>query len=195
MSFILDNEFVDVVKAQNVKGIDAQTLSDMQKVLCKSNFGDVIFIPSLLEIMTDLGIKDKLPFKKNGLNFSLLNNKCIRQLNRLGDLLVQRDEKVEEFFKEGIEEVTLKTPKGESQFNVIQSTQFFKILRDNCIKSGMSIYIHLQKFLAISENNQDYLMIKKIEKAVEEVRSNDIYIAVGMKVSLVHYLSETLVSP
>ena len=62
-------------------------MNDMKKVLCKGSFGDIVFCDSFLEIMSDLGIKDKLPFKKNGLNFELLTNKSIRILNRLGGLM------------------------------------------------------------------------------------------------------------
>lgn len=58
---MLDNEFVDKLRKENISGMEASCITDMKKVLGKQTYGDVIFVDSLTEILVDLGIKDRLP--------------------------------------------------------------------------------------------------------------------------------------
>ena len=45
-------------------------------------------------------------------------------------------------------------------------------MKRNGVMNGSKVYEHLQKFLSISDTNKDLLMIKKLEKAIDEIQAN-----------------------
>jgi hypothetical protein len=133
------------MKESNVKAIGG--------VLSKPTFGSIIFTNSLTEILSDLGIKDLTPVRKNGLNFSILTNKAVRIINRMIIDMDKKKTEIKGYLGDSVEVVTLKTPKGNNQYDVVQSVRFFELLNENHIKRGKGVYAPLQKFVAVSENN------------------------------------------
>jgi hypothetical protein len=83
----LRTEFVTAIKELLCDDLNEVELDCVSKVFGKKNNGGCLMTNEIIQVLVELGVKEKIPDDRKHLKFSLLDSKSIRILNRLNNFL------------------------------------------------------------------------------------------------------------
>ena len=146
---------------------------------------DEIIINELIHDMEVFGIKEKNLRNRDGLNYSILESKSIRILNRINQYLEKEGSTLQSIFEGDIEVILVKGIDAEAELEIIQSDKFFNRLHEKRLKQSNNYYENICTFLELDKEYPDYLRMDKLQKAIKEVECNEFFRSFGTEVSLI----------
>lgn len=136
---------------------------------------DLCDIQGLKMLLENLGIKEDTPSKNKFLDYSKLEPNSVRIFNRIIIYLKDNNiQTVEDFIgKENIEQTTIVSKTKEYVIETVPTVKLRQIFRDkNIINNGEDIDENFIDFLEVSSDHGDTIMIKKLQKAIEQIRTS-----------------------
>ena len=152
-------------------------------LLKNSNLIDVIEVNKIVKILEELDIKEDKPLATKNFDYKHLYAPDIRQVNRIIDYMEKNDIKeIEDFL--GKERITIIEVIGNNKredIEIIDVEQFTECLEDKNLTENDELSDGIQMFLAISMDNIDKLMIRKIKKWIKDFKTVKYFSYFGTK--------------
>ena len=145
----------------------------VSKLLKTSYFIDVIEVEKISRILSELYIKEDIPVATKNFDYKHLSAPDIRMINRIVEYMDKNNIKeIEDFI--GRDKITKHEVIGNNKredVEIIQSNQFLEILLEKNLIEDDELNEGLQMFLAISMDDIDELMIRKLKKCVKDFKT------------------------
>ena len=140
--------------------------------MLKSNFLlDVIEIEKLAKILEELDIKEDIPKASRNFDYKSLTAPDIRTMNKIVEYMEEHDiEDIDEFIGKGnISIIEVISSDRKEDIKIVNADVFLKTLIEKSLVED-ELSEGLQIFLAVSVDNLDILMIRKIRKWVKDFK-------------------------
>ena len=109
--------------------------------------------------------------------FSKLDQKSIKTMVMLMLHLLELDMSVQEFFQEVTFEQQVKSKTKQQTLEIIKAEDFFRVLHERGIKKKNNQHENLKEFLQLSAGHKDLLVVKSIEKTLNQMSENENFMA------------------
>eukprot|EP01022_Parablepharisma_sp_SALTPOND_P000995 TRINITY_DN105406_c4_g1_i1.p2 TRINITY_DN105406_c4_g1~~TRINITY_DN105406_c4_g1_i1.p2 ORF type:complete len:849 (+),score=138.53 TRINITY_DN105406_c4_g1_i1:84-2549(+) len=186
MKFVEGEGEIEVIKPEDFfKGLKKVGILNLQpleaecllKVLATSDAVDDISVDNLVQILEDYGIIDPesrdSSKNSNFLNLAKLDDISMVIMLALAEYLMQEKVPLYELFGNVIYTQNVKTKTKERTVELIDSNEFFKIVREIGIDLEDEEHENLKEFLCLDLKYKNKLYMKKLKKAVEEFAFNE----------------------
>jgi hypothetical protein len=146
--------------------IDDREKKAVSTLLKNSYLIDVIEVEKISKILEELMIKEDIPAPSKNFNYKHLTAPDIRLMNKVVQYMEEHNiEEIEDFVgKERIKLIEVVGNKKKEDIQVINAHDFLQSLIEKNLIDDDELNEGLQMFFAISVDNMDKLMVRKIKK-------------------------------
>jgi len=118
--------------------------------------------------------KETKPLKKRiKLDFSLLEDKGLKILQKLARFLLERYLHPREFFGPAIYKQLVKTKKKENHVEILQAKDFYLRLKIAGVRKTVKEFENLNRFLCLDDKFPHLMQVRRVIKALEEVAQGE----------------------
>lgn len=146
--------------------IDEKEKKAVSSLLKNSYLIDVIEVDKISKILEELMIKEDIPAPSKNFNYKHLTAPDIRLMNKVVQYLDEHNmEEIDDFIgKERIKLIEVVGNKKKEDIQVVNAHDFLQTLVEKNLIDDDELNEGLQMFFAISVDNMDKLMVRKIKK-------------------------------
>ena len=169
-------DFMDGLKRLGINELQSVEFECLIKALAANETEELISVDNLAQILEDYGIVDQTAERKNSggfLKFEQLDEISMVLMLALAEYLIQAKIPLYELFGKAIYTQTVTTKTKQRTVELIDSHEFFIILREIGISLEDAEHENLKAFLCLDPKYKDKLYVKKIKKAIEEFAFNE----------------------
>ena len=185
MELLPQEGFLAGIKALGIDDLTEKQISYLLRVLAKTEIDGNIIMQDFLQIMENLGLfepeddhmedteisqelaRAQGKKEKSPLDLSQLDQKSVKIMVMLMITLLNEEMTTQEFFEEVIFRQNVKTKTKHFPMLFLQSSDFFRVLKEKGIRKKDTEHENLREFLQLNPQNPDLILLKNIKKALE----------------------------
>jgi len=180
---IIDGQDMEIINPEDFwAGLEKIGLKDLKpveidcliKVLAVQENSNEISLENFIQILEDYGIMEKdSENMKQFLDFEKLDEISMVLLLALAEYLLQAKVPLYKLFNQVIYTQQVKISSKIQTVELIDSIEFFKIIREIGVELEENEHENLKEFLCLDPKFKDKLYVKKLKKSVEEFAFNE----------------------